>query len=387
MVWQVRLLAGEPLSAEEQEQLAAHLAACQTCRQVKAELAAADALLHAALSQARANGGFVGRVMAALPAAPESLPQVPYAKPAGTSGPQVFVAPRSWRSLGRRVGIAAAALAAGVLLVWAVASGKFSPFGKDGTALVIKRGRVLGENGQVVRELRLGEVYKVQETTLFPLAKAGLLKVQPGAEFRLEPATRGSSPNVRLNSGDLYVRGKDDQKPVRVVVSSFEAVLQRGDFFVAEDSGETPADVVIVFAGRAEVAFEQETMPLQAGQLFLSVGSGEDTVAQTLELRDAVDQIQLMDIPPVGQGQDLASLRREYETRVREYRRELKVLEQQAGKEQDAQRQAELHKRYQLVLSYCDAHQRRLDAMRRASPYDVIRRGLEGHTDDPAEWM
>lgn len=373
---QARLLAGEPVSAEEQAQLAAHLAACAACRQLKTELSETDAQLRSALAAARAQPGFVARVMAALPAA---LP--PHARPAQPDAPRVFV-PARRRSWARPAAGIAAAVAAGVLL-WAAATGKFSSFGPERTALKVTRGCVLSPSGQAVRELKLGEKYTVQETTVFPLAQAGVLKVQPGAEFQLQPAGGGGAPHVQLKSGDLYVRGQDDQEPVRVAASSFEAVLHKGDFFVAEETADAPAGVVIVFAGHAQVSYEQEDLPLRAGQVFLSIGRGEWMAAQTLELSDAADK--LVDSPPVREN--LVSLRREYEARVQGYQQELKVLERQAGEEQDAQQRAELRERYQRVLAYRDAHQRRLEALFQATPFEAIRRGLEGHTDDPAQWM
>ncbi|MGD0092926.1 MAG: hypothetical protein ABSE73_23690, partial [Planctomycetota bacterium] len=231
--------------------------------------------------------------------------------------------------------------------------------------------------------LKLGEVYRVQETAVFPLTQAGLLKVQPGAEFKLQSTADGAA--LRLKSGDMYVWGKDEQKPVRVATSNFEAVLQKGDFFVAEETAEAPAGVVIVFAGRAQVAFENgdEPLPLRAGQVFLTIGEGDETVNQTLELPEAVEQLAGAPVVAV----DVAAQRKEYAERVRGYQQELKLLEQQVGAEQDGPRRAELRERYQRVLAYRDAHRRRLDSMLQSSPFEAIRRGLEGHSDDPAHWL
>lgn len=380
---QALLLAGEPVSAEEEAQLTAHLAACEACRRLQTEMAEADKLLRGALAEARVGSGFVARTMAVLPAAPENLAEVTQAKPVAPAGPRVFLASQNRRWMWLRAGMGAAVAAAGVLLVWAAATGKFSSTEGNSAALIVKKGRVLSASGQPVRELRLGEVYRVAETTVLPLAKAGTLKVQPGAEFRLQSSGGSAGPALRLKSGDVYVRGKDDQTPIRIAVTNFEAALHKGDFFVAEDAADAPTGVVIVFSGRAQVAFEKETMPLQAGQVFLSVGDGDWAVRQTLELSEAVEHLAE---GPVAR-QDPVWLRREYEERVRGYQQELKVLEQQVGKEQDARRQAELRERYQRVLTYREAHQRRLDAMLQASPFEAIRRGLQGHTDDPAQWM
>jgi len=385
--YQALVLAGEVASAEEEVKLAAHLAACETCRRLKADMAEADGMLRCALSEARVSPGFVARTMAALPEAVvvadgQSPNRGSLLSVASGQAPRVFLASRRrWTWV--RAGVAAAVAAAGVLLVWAAATGTFTSSRADSAALVVTKGRVLSANGQPVRELKLEEVYKVQETAVLPLAKAGSLRLQPGAEFRLQSSGSHGDPHLRLKSGDLYVWGKDDQRPIRVEVTNFEAVLHKGDFFVAEEAADSPAGVVIVFAGRAQVAFEKETMPLQAGQVFLSLGSGDWAVTQTLELAEAVEH--LAEGPAAGQ--DLVLLRREYEDRVRGYRQELKVLEEQVGKELDARRQAELRERYQRVLAYLGAHQRRLDSMLQSSPYDAIRRGLEGHTDDPAQWM
>lgn len=373
---QARLDAGAALPPEEREELTAHFAACASCRRLLDEFAHLEEQLRSAYAATRAAPAFAARAMSALPAAPG--PQL-----AG-GAPRVFAVARR-RIFGRGVAVAAG-LAASVVLVLAIVYGMLASTGGHAARIAIRKNGVRGANGQPVSELKVGEVYTVRETTVLSLADAGLLKLQPGAEFQLQPSAADAGPGVQLMSGDLYVWGEDDLKPVRVSASSFEATLQKGDFFVADEGEgiEVPAGVVIVFSGRAQVASENETRPLRAGQVFVSLGRDDWAVTQTLDLTEAVTHVAVS--PVVGQ-QDAATLRREYAARVRGYQRELTALEQQAQNERNAQRQAELRERYRRVLAYRDAHQRRLDTLWQASPIDAIRRGLEGHTDDPTRWL
>jgi hypothetical protein len=274
-------------------------------------------------------------------------------------------------------------LAASVLLV--LAAGRleiFSPPGKK-AAVAIKKGDILGVNGRPVNTLEVGHVYTVQNTAVLSVANGGMLKLQPGAEFELRARVAGGDPKVQLASGDVYVWGQDDAKPVRVGGSSFDAVMHKGDFFVADEGTDEPASVVIVFAGHAEVEFEEESTPLRAGQVLISMGRDDWAVSQTIELADAVELLQA----PLPTAADLAALRREYETRVRGYQRELKVLERQLRDEQNEQRLMELKERQHRVVEYRDAHQRRLNSLWEALPFDAIRRGLEGHVEDPVRWL
>jgi len=381
MVRQTRLVVGEDLPADEQAQLAQHLASCAACRRLQAELAHSDQTLRATYAGTHASAGFAASVMAALPAALEPQPQT--VQRAAPAGPRVFAAGPHPRRNWAKLGALAAGLAASVALILAIASGGLFPRG--GTGIAIKGpNRLLDANGQPVRQLKVGEVYTVQDTTVLALPKnAGLLKLQPGTEFQLQPSAN-SGQDVQLRSGDLYVWGEDDQRPVRVASPSFDATLHKGDFFVADGGDDDPTGVVIVFSGRAQVAFEQETMPLRAGQIFVSMGRDDWAVTQTIELNAAMEAVVAAPAPP---QEDLAALRREYEARVRGYQRELKVLERQVREETNAQRRAELRARQQLVATYRDAHQRRLDSLWQAMPFEAIRRGLGGHIGDPTKWL
>ncbi|MCY3021560.1 MAG: hypothetical protein NTW87_21305 [Planctomycetota bacterium] len=363
----VKMLAGEELDAQERDLLAAHVAACTACRALQGELAEVDQALRTALATPRSTPGFVARTMSALP-------------PAGAT-PRIFAAAPRPRWSWARTGIAAA-LVVGVLVAWLGMSGKLRSGHGSMAVVSVMKGHVTDSAGRPVQRLKMGEVYKVTETALLPLASSGMLKVQAGTEFQLRRAEDSNNPELKLQAGDLYARGQDDHNPMRVAGSGFEALLRKGDFFVADEGEDTPASVVIVFAGQAQVSVEEETMPVSAGQVFFSAGRDVWDVASAADLAAVM--------PPAPDGvaaEELALLRREYHDLVVGYQRELKVLEQMATQEQNKQQLAELRERQQRVTTYRDAHKRRLESLGQALIFEIIRRGLEGYTSDPAAWM
>jgi hypothetical protein len=369
---QVRLLADEDVTPDEREFLASHTAACADCATLASDLARTDAAVQTAFVSARAGDSFAARTMERLAASAEQR--------AGSAARVLAVArPSAWRWVNR-----AAAVAAGVLLAVALAAwlgGGAGWLGRD--AVAVSKGLVTDSLGNAVRRLKVGEIYKVKETAVVPLSNSSVLKVQAGTEFQVK-GLNGDGPAVAVQKGDLYARGKDGQKATRVSAAVFNAALHQGDFFVAGDDAAEPAGVVIVFAGQADVAFQEQTVPLRDGEVFVSVGAGEDAVGYPIELLEMIAR--LAEHAAAGEP-DVTAARRDYQRVVEGYKSELKALQGQVKGEQDARRRAELKDRYERVQRYRDAHQRRLDGLRQAAPLDMVRRGLEGHVSDPSTWL
>ncbi len=367
-----RALVGEAVDASERHELELHLVGCAECRKFQEELLQADTQLRSALSSIQVSSTFAQRTLAALPSAPE-LPAIP-------EMPRVFAATPARRSWASRLSIAAA-LVAGVLVVWA-ASSLISKRPGNGTRapMSVVRGKLLDANGNAVTQLKQGAVYTVQADSVVPLSDANIVNLKEGAEFQVQ-----GDNALKLTAGDLFAYGRpeSDQKPLRVSCSTFDTLLHAGDFYVAEDGAQDSSSVVIVFNGQAQITRDNETLPLRAGQVFYVLAAEDMVFAQTIELSDAV--VRLHNDPGV-QRKDLADLRDLYEKQIRGYQKELVELDKQLKSEQNPQKLAELRKRQQLVLNYRDEHQRKLKSFWREFPYEELKRGLNNRTE-PSTWL
>ena len=376
---QTRVLAGDDIDAAERGELEKHLASCPACLALQNSLSQNDQRLRGAYAGSRASSSFAARTMAALPAAPEALPATPI-----SSAPRVFAAGQARRSWAARLSVAAALVAA-VLVAWVAASWKGTSHSTKNTALSVRRGVIVAPDGKSVTQLKPGTVYKVQSDSVLPLTDASLLNVKEGTAFEVQVAEETGETSLKLQAGDLFAWGKaeNDAKPLKVSCSSIDTLLHSGDFYVAEDGADEAGTVVIVFKGQAQVVRDNQTLPLRAGQIFYILGNEDMAFAQTLELSDAFGR--LKDDPGVRR-QDLADLRKLYEKQIKGYQKELVELDRLLKTEKNAQKLAELRKRQQLVVSYCDEHQRKLKTLFREFPYEELERGLHGHTD-PTTWL
>ncbi len=375
---QARDLSGETVDASERQEFEAHLAACSVCRAMQQSLIKTDESLRMAFSQTRASSGFAARTLAALPTMAE------VASAPVTNTPRVFSAGPARRSWGAGLSVAAALVAAVLVAVTAISWKRGTPHSKNN--LSVRRGKIMDSNGQVVTQLKPGTLYRVVEAdSVVPLNDANLLNIKENAEFQINVAADTGEQSLKLQSGDLFAWGKEenDQKPLKVSCSTFDTLLNAGDFFVAEDGADDAGTVVIVFKGQAQVKRDNQTLPLRAGQVFFMLGSDDMAFAQTLELTDAVGR--LRDDPGVRR-QDLVELRNLYEKQINGYKKELVELESLLKTEKNEHKLAELRKRQQLVVSYRDEHQRKLKTLFREFPYEELQRGLHGHSD-PATWL
>jgi hypothetical protein len=368
-----RALVGEAVDASERHELELHVVGCAECRKIQEELQQADTQLRTALSSNQVSSTFAQRTLAALPAAPETIASTP-------EMPRVFAATPARRSWASRLSIAAA-LVAGVLVVWAASSLISKRPGNETRApMSVVRGKLLDANGNAVTQLKQGAVYTVQADSVVPLSDANIVNLKEGAEFQVQ-----GDNALKLTAGDLFAYGRpeSDQKPLRVSCSTFDTLLHAGDFYVAEDGAQDSSSVVIVFNGQAQITRDNETLPLRAGQVFYVLAAEDMVFAQTIELSDAVARLHN---DPGVQRKDLADLRDLYEKQIRGYQKELVELDKQLKSEQNAQKLAELRKRQQLVLNYRDEHQRKLKSFWREFPYEELKRGLNNRTE-PSTWL
>ena len=377
MQLQTRSLVGEMVNSAELRELESHLAACPACQTLQNELVRADASLRSGISASRASASFKERTLAALPAQPIA---------ANPETPRVFSASPARRSWAARLSIAAA-LVAGILVVWAAASltGRKSGPSELHSPMTVHRGVIHDGNGNVITHLKAGTVYTVQADSVIPINDASIVNMKEGSEFEVDVAADTGEHSVKLKAGDLfaYGRAESDKNPLRVSCSTFDTLLHAGDFYVSDDGNQDTGSVVIVFSGQAQITRDNETLPLRAGQVFYVLAAEDMVFAQTLELSDAM--VKLHDDPGV-QRKDLAELRDLYEKQIRGYQKELVELDRQLKSEQNPQKLIELRKRQQLVLSYRDEHQRKLKSFWREFPYEELKRGLNNRTE-PSTWL
>ncbi|HEY3322374.1 MAG TPA: hypothetical protein VGP72_18070 [Planctomycetota bacterium] len=357
-----RLLLGDIPAQAEQAEAAEHLASCTYCRQLQAELSKADQMLRETLPGPRLSPDFTARTMAALPAAQASGVRV-FAK-----GP----ARRSWLRPAM-----AAAIVLGLLLALAAkfilvpTANELTVSGDEAV--------VVDEKGNRAKTLQAGKLYRAVSDAVLPLNAASAFQVKTGASFQVERSA------LKLKAGDVFAWARQEAQgaPVRVSCLSFDALLNGGDMFVAEEGAENAGGVVIVFRGQAQIVRDKDSLPVNAGQVFVSLDSHDGAIAQVMELNDALERMRSE--PQLAQ-EDLDALRRDYETRVQGYGKELTQLDEQVKTEKSAERVQELRKRQALVTEYRQAHERRLKTMGRQFPDDEIERGVREHTD-PETWM
>ena len=372
---QTLLLLNELVSAPDREFLSSHVSQCSSCREMTVGMTAASQALQTSYSSITVSTGFSARTMAALAAAPAQ----PVLAKTNSARPQVFAAAPQRRSLSWALMGAAAVLAFGAMVVLFSAP-KINTSGQA-NSVVVRKGKLLDADGNSVSSLTAGAVYRVVEDAVVPLNEHSTIKVQKGAQFALQ--STDSEPELKLQAGDLYAWGRENGKVTRIQCSDFRTLLRNGDFFVAHETGEQTAGIVIVFNGNAEITDQDETMALRAGQVFVRMGTDDLAVSQVLEMSDAVVRIVENNSPVIP---DMAAMRHEYETRVQGYRRELETLKTRVQTEQDALRLAELRERQQRVTAYYEAHKRRLESLKHERPFESIRRGLNGHSD-PSTWL
>jgi len=375
-----RLLDGQALSHAERLQLDAHVADCKECAQSQLDLSSLEHTLNSALNQIRVSPGFAARVLKTLPKQATTIPQLP----------RVFGAPPQ-----RRWWVAAVAAIALLVTGSLLYVGQVNHQNSANGPLTVHTGILLGENGKAVKRVQRGASYTAQETAVLPVTHHSVVKIERGSQIAMSGTE--ANPGVELKSGDLYASAQDEKNPLRVSCSTFHTDFFGGDFFIAEAGagGDDPRGVVIVFTGRAEImprsaqprvagdaVAEAITVPLRAGQVFMSLGADEYHVSQTMELSEAV--VRLRENPP--ELVDVPTLRRDYQKRIQGYQTDLQTLETLLGTVKDTHHLAELRERKQRVLAYCEAHQRKLETLVQPMPLDQIERGVRGRSD-PARWM
>jgi anti-sigma factor RsiW len=373
---QSRMLLGEMLDSREHAELKAHLSNCIACRSESAEIEKMHNLIASAMSATKLSQNFAAKTMAALPLQPVETAEAPALR--------VFAPPSSRRWPWAISGLAAAVVVS-VLVAWLAFTWQTHLPTNVSELLTAKRATLIDSDGRAVRNVKPGLVYKVKEDTVLPLQGNGLVKLQQGAEFSVSADPASAAPALMLQTGDLYAHGGNGEKPIHVNCNTFETLLHAGDFFVSDQAGEnTSGGVVIVFNGHAQIKRENEAMPLRSGQIFLSVGNRDTQLVQILEMTEAMTRI--AEAPQIGDLPDAATLRKEYENRVRGYHRELETLKTLAQRENDEHQQAELKERYQRMSAYYEAHRRKLETLNHEMPLDIIKRGLNGRTDS-SSWM
>lgn len=384
---------GEP-SEIERHLLNEHLAACADCRELKDALSFSDRELRAIYHAVQVPAGFAARTLAALP--------VSTAKPENTvpheAGMRVFAssAPSAWN---RKAWLAAAAAIA-LIVGLAIVVGKVgSPAGT--ASATVAHGSLTDSDGRQIGKLEAGRTYTAKEDTILRVGDHAQLKALEGANFQIELAKSGQT-QLKLQSGDMYAAQPEqpgqpdqtDQNPLVISCTTFQTELHAGDFFVGEEpAAEGSRGVVIVFRGHAHVIPLSEngeaSLRLDEGEIYVTVGRNSQSHQMKIAIADA----------RAGRvWQDVNALRKEYQTRVLGYQQELKSLKEQLAQTKENQQALELRERCDRVVTYLDAHQRKLETLSQGTsrgvvgpdkneiPYEQIERGLNGHSD-PSTWL
>ena len=248
------------------------------------------------------------------------------------------------------------------------------------------RGQLVGSNGRPATALASGEFYSARIETVVSLDKETRIKAVTGAQFSLTRVEDGT-PAVDLAQGGMYASADGSAGPLRISTRRFDTELHAGQVLVAQEANDD-AGYVIVLEGQAQVRTDSAAapLPLRAGQVFVSSGSGESVFIGTL----AVD-----DLPRLAQDQrafpESSDMRQRYEQTVKDYRQELLSLETQLATLPETTPGDEMRERHQRVATYLQAHEEKLEALRGTQrlqqvPFEEIERGLLGFSD-PANWL
>lgn len=372
-----RKLFGEALSATEQSTLDSHLTACAHCRALHDDVQKTNQILEDELFKARAPRSLMPRVLAKLP---QTVPGQTTTNPATSDGSLRVVSVSAKRSTSWWIPLVSAAAAAVAVVVG------LSFVRNDGAPVAkVERGSLRDSSGRIVKELRAGEMYTAEKETIVPLHADATLRLSEGAHFAVQPAMQGMTPGLTLQRGDMYTWGRSSEQSTRVACDTFEAQLQKGDFFVSEDDTHDPRGVLIVFNGNAVIGAEgdADTLNIPGGHVFVSVKDAHDPFTELLTMADVFERMQ-QDISI--QGLQTTSLREEYARKVSGYDKELKDLALAVEKESDTAKRSELQEREARVKEYRAQHHKRLKTMRSEFPTEQIRRGLDQHIE-PERWM
>jgi hypothetical protein len=376
--------AGQIFGADSAGKADAHLQSCPACRTLLASVTASDASVRAAVSHVRAKPDFLARTMAALPfsAAPASSP--------APAQMRVYAAPtqrRFWLRSWSGIAAAVALVALGVVIFASVARGK------PALAITVQKGRLVDEKGVAVQKIQAGRVCTAEEDTVMRSAGDDLLKIRKGARFSFQTSETGN-PGLKLESGDMYAAASatenENALPVRVGCANFDAELNSGNCFLAQETSSIPQSVMILFDGSARITpLLREPVHLKSGQIFVSVGLAEDAYTDTLELAAFADGAVPESIQNAG---DPGGMRALYERQIEGYHAELTALNKRlAALAPEDTAVADLRDRCTRIEGYLRAHESRLNSMPKSNrplklPLESIERGLKEHLD-PKTWM
>lgn len=356
-----------------------HLQQCATCRAMFSSLTTTDAAIRQAITQVRTRPNFVARTMAALPSAAAATP----------APMRVYAAPRRRSWIRTTAGVAAlvAVAACGAFVLVTVARGK------PALAMTIQKGRLVDDSGNSIQKLQAGRVCRADEETVMRGAGDDRLKIRKGARFSFQ-ADETETPKLKLESGDLYAATSavENEKavPMHVGCANFDAELNSGNCFLAQETSSIPQSVMILFDGSARVTpLLREPVHLKSGQIFVSVGLAEDAYTDTLELAAFADGAVPEAIQDAG---DVGGMRARYERQIEGYHAELGALQKRiAALPAGDTALVDLRDRCARIEGYLRAHESRLNSMPKANrpaklPLESIERGLREHLD-PKTWM
>jgi hypothetical protein len=354
----------------------------------------AQRMLAAATTTFSPEATFTAKVMRALPAKPDAVPQFAVAKPAGIR----------WR-----VALVAAALVAAVVGVgiwqWPqrnpATPGPEVAKSVEQPAVSLAKGTLLNEQGQAVTALETGKTYKTgSEDVVLRTAQNALVRIAPQTAFEVRVAEGTDSNTLALNKGALCAQGSD--APVHVSCPEFNADVEGVSMVLrnfTDGLGEDQS-IVLVFKGTARVqsATGLDPVDLNEGQVFVmgldpAFGLDNPQPANAFLANAERSEKQLSNAKP----DDWVRKRRMYAERVVGYKEDLKHLDQEIEGAADVQVRAEHIKRRAHVQKLLRQHEEVLNGLpeggdpgvrvkRLHRSMDAFKKGQQWFRD-PTKWL